>query len=900
MGTGITALDTLLGGKISRGTLVLLRGAPGSGKTTLALQIMAHNRKSPVAFFSLEKDPNDVIEHMINAFGLPLAPHDLGKLVVRLSQTQVETAFPAIEGRPWDAAAADEIGRSLVGLISEDKGGKDLAEAISSDHPTSTPLVVIDSVNVLAAIVMQHFGKTANLRLALEGICSGIQRHMKGAVVLLTGEYDIANSNALSVAAESFFCDVVIQLAEEEVIQGRWGPGDDSLEGKGARPGLSARAKIEKRLFCRVLKARNLPNQARRCAYDIVKGQGLVFYETYPGDGVIMLFHENRAQEDAWEDFFRRDLPQLYPSLYHDSFDRSGLQRTFAGLRRFRHVPKRTDMCVSSLDTYWVNWYVELSQRMDIAGRISRILEECLASDDRESSKFSRIVGIVHRRMTELHDASGDESPVSGKQVDEIAGLVRDKVCGECRNKESCEPKLRQAIQDACEYLETSEAQAGLTHLLPWDDLRLFGERRSEIIAELETRRPVEHRPVFRPGHRQKTDKILAVPCDANIGLFVYRRDLLREVARGLGADRLASAIIGAYDAQQKDLRAFEALWPKVELTIQKPLQINDAAQYLAEQLIKGSPPETWEEVIALTRETSNCFLIETRTFDTFLCTLLEFVWGCGGDITVHLDYEFYDVTEAKHLFEALNYLRIMFQEGIVPLDCSLEPEALREPFRGVRQQPNPAGGRPATRRPEKTDWLFARHWYSTFVDVLVARGEDREPVWQPKGIELGIAQIPVSLFQYVKNNRNPKHVSCWGEWYLAAVKGSENEALAVDLINNLMSSQKICDRAFACASLPTVEAFYRMYGDAKCFNLPERRDIVLPEMTFNDLRKMLFENARSRTQIFDYRHCMREFHAVLQDVHTIRDVQPDALARKIKEAIEKVESLGSRPMLLH
>ena len=77
-----------------------------------------------------------------------------------------------------------------------------------------------------------------------------------------------------------------------------------------------------------------------------------MFYETYPGDGSILLFAENERQKRTWDRFFTWDVPQNYPALRFEQFDRSGLQRTFASQRGFRYRPSRVDLYLASFDTY--------------------------------------------------------------------------------------------------------------------------------------------------------------------------------------------------------------------------------------------------------------------------------------------------------------------------------------------------------------------------------------------------------------------------------------------------------------------------------------------------------------------------------------------------------------------
>jgi hypothetical protein len=246
------------------------------------------------------------------------------------------------------------LGRVLKGIVSYVK-----TQTVADSNQQLT-LVVVDTLNLLAQIVLNHIRLTNNveldLRRAVKRICEGLHKRFPNAVVLLVGEYHPGN-NLASIVSESFLCDVEILLAREPVA-GEARRSGREIAGVGYNLertlGESPQA-VETRSFCRVLKSRFAPNQARRCSYDIVPGRGLVFYETYPADGHIVLFAENARQRRCWDEFYEAVVPHLYPALRHEMFDRSALQRVFASQRRLRDVPERTDMYLSSFDSYWVN-----------------------------------------------------------------------------------------------------------------------------------------------------------------------------------------------------------------------------------------------------------------------------------------------------------------------------------------------------------------------------------------------------------------------------------------------------------------------------------------------------------------------------------------------------------------
>jgi hypothetical protein len=123
---------------------------------------------------------------------------------------------------------------------------------------------------------------------------------------------------------------------------------------------------------------------------------------------------------------------------------------------------------------------------------------------------------------------------------------------------------------------------------------------------------------------------------------------------------------------------------------------------------------------------------------------------------------------------------------------------------------------------------------------------------------------------------------------------------LACELINWLMSSRKTIEAALAGALLPTVEGFYDLYGDARCFVVPDRVHESLPDMTFREARETFFRNARSRSETFDYRHCAREFHGILEWLRTSARTKEDLLALrgKVDNALGRIEALNNRDLL--
>jgi circadian clock protein KaiC len=118
--THIPELDTLLGGGIPRGSIVLLRGGPGTGKTTLAAQIMALAARENItsSYICIEESPHTALDRL-------------------------DWSFPALGIR-------DCLGRELIDPVP-------LTEILPED-PTKSPL----SFDTLRQKI-QHYSSASNL-----------------------------------------------------------------------------------------------------------------------------------------------------------------------------------------------------------------------------------------------------------------------------------------------------------------------------------------------------------------------------------------------------------------------------------------------------------------------------------------------------------------------------------------------------------------------------------------------------------------------------------------------------------------------------------------------------------------------------------------------------------------
>jgi hypothetical protein len=574
------------------------------------------------------------------------------------------------------------------------------------------------------------------------------------------------------------------------------------------------------------------------------------------------------------------------------------------------------------------------------ANVVLRAQDDVLASAD-ASSFYGVFIRDEHDDlvidMKALMDVLSWDPAFVRRGVGTICDAV-EAVCGVCNTRRpECTTHLTELLAPGRPPHVAGEVRgllrsfdgSGLLETIDSTQLRLFGERRSPIIDCLDEHVAWEGRPIFRlfgtPGSRH----LIGVPYHANVGVFVVNHGVLQEVLKGRDAAELAAAITEEYrQLKETDDR------PVADPAIQ------EAAMHLAESLKAGGNPQTWEEVMVLCSlfhgscaDPDLCFplLLETRTtFDTYMASFLEVLWSTGAILDIHPDYACERVTKLpgpgmqpielpleESLLWTFRLFRNLFGRRFTPCDSSLEVEYVRTRLDQIARQREEKGTQSAG------IWLFARHWYSTLVDMLTARKDPHtgngDFLIRPEdlGGPIDMTPVPLALDEYLRQWRlasvplqkfQATHHPCCGEWYFTVLKGSENEALAVDLINNLMSGQKVAERAFMCAGVPTVEDFYRLYSDVRCINIPAREDRDrLPRQSWGEFRRSFMRGAMSRTAVFDYRHCIRELHAVLELVrNTAAQTRGGfvpltaALDRLIKDALDRIEQLAKKSVLLH
>ena len=423
--------------------------------------------------------------------------------------------------------------------------------------------------------------------------------------------------------------------------------------------------------------------------------------------------------------------------------------------------------------------------------------------------------------------------------------------------------------------LRHSENKSFLTPIGQADTLKLFGERKSTFIKELTTRNSKNNRPIqFKHSlfGLYNKESYLSIPYNANVGIFVYRKDILNDFYDTIIKDKKKRddyilKVNEIYLAQKEGIEKFfsdQSNNAKQDFIT----QINEIIEYS----ILNRYPKTWEEIFAIysyykEKKCPKELVLDVKTADTYYCTFLELIWNCGGDFSVQPDYTFSD-QKNKNLLHAFSLLAYLYYSGILPENSSTQAEVFVSRYNSI----NPWNKK-------SNDWIFGRFWYSTFVELFNAKKQDKVSkeesfLWNPTKInELGLMPMPVTLSKIIKKVKNlneVEHCAAWGDWHLGITHGSENMKLGREIINHLMSSRKIIENAYSNAILPTTEDFYKLFKNTNCFSPLRRNNIIMPSSTYKEIRYKYFRHAQSRSQVFDYRHSMVELNTIIKYIENI------------------------------
>ncbi|SHN47626.1 ATPase domain-containing protein [Cryptosporangium aurantiacum] len=180
LSTGLADLDLILGGGLFAGSVVVLAGPPGSGKTILAQQICFANatvEHKAVYYTTLSEPHSKLVEHL-RGFSF-FDPSALG---------------PKVEYVHLGDMLRDRGAGDLEPLVDE------VVRRALDDEPV---LVVVDSTKMLRDFVSDHA-----LRTALYDLTSRVAH--SGAVLLLLGEY---TAEEMQTGVEFALADGIVHLS---------------------------------------------------------------------------------------------------------------------------------------------------------------------------------------------------------------------------------------------------------------------------------------------------------------------------------------------------------------------------------------------------------------------------------------------------------------------------------------------------------------------------------------------------------------------------------------------------------------------------------------------------------------------------------------------------------------
>lgn len=175
--TGLSTLDSLIEGGIPKGTVNLLSGACGTGKTILAMQFLYEGAKKygePSVYLSLEENPKDLITNM------------------------------GILG--WDLQELIDKGKLLIvkpEVYSFDSLKRILSDSVDKIHATR---LVVDSYSVM----LTYFSDSTEIRNGLVAL----DRHIKklGCTALIISDIKEGSGTFSTTGVEEFIVDGVIIL----------------------------------------------------------------------------------------------------------------------------------------------------------------------------------------------------------------------------------------------------------------------------------------------------------------------------------------------------------------------------------------------------------------------------------------------------------------------------------------------------------------------------------------------------------------------------------------------------------------------------------------------------------------------------------------------------------------
>ncbi len=183
--TGVTGLDEMLSGGLVPGSTVLVRGAPGCGKTSLGLQFLVHGARNndPGLFISFEEFPASIHRDA--------------------------------ESLGWNLAELEEAGQLHLMFTTP----QILLDSLASPQSALSRLMLDGGIQRVVLDSITHFARltddSAKLRAIYNTIVNGLKR--EGVTSLLLGEESRTPDPRQERGKLSYVVDGIIMLRYVEV-----------------------------------------------------------------------------------------------------------------------------------------------------------------------------------------------------------------------------------------------------------------------------------------------------------------------------------------------------------------------------------------------------------------------------------------------------------------------------------------------------------------------------------------------------------------------------------------------------------------------------------------------------------------------------------------------------------
>lgn len=170
LSTGIAEMDRVLGGGLVRGSVVLIGGDPGIGKSTLMLQVMALIGEHEHVLYITGEESTDQVALRAQRLGLN------GDGLNLLAENRLESIINAIETSTPRAVVIDSIQTLYTGMMQSAPG------SVAQVRETAAQLVRIAKQTGLSLFLIGHVTK--------EGTLAGprVLEHMVDTVLYIEGE----------------------------------------------------------------------------------------------------------------------------------------------------------------------------------------------------------------------------------------------------------------------------------------------------------------------------------------------------------------------------------------------------------------------------------------------------------------------------------------------------------------------------------------------------------------------------------------------------------------------------------------------------------------------------------------------------------------------------------------